>query len=105
MKKEIIKKAIKNVFSLTDFTKGRVKRLTLHIQDVPSYDNVKGEKIDLGQCAIISGTLQIYKYYDETKVDNINFTLPLQSNVDFKKHILSIIKSALEADAKRKLNG
>lgn len=90
------------VFSLTEFTSNKVKRLTLHIQDVPSFDNIDGEKVELGQCAIISGTLQVFKENDKKMVDNINFTLPLQSNAEFKKHILSIIKSALDAKSKQK---
>lgn len=94
-------KKITKVFSLTDFTKGKVKRLTLHIQDIPGMDKDKDGKLhEMGDVAIISGTLQKYNGSKDT-VDNINFTYPLQSNAEFKRHILSIIKSALEADAKR----
>ena len=94
-------KKITKVFSLTDFTKGKVKRLTLHIQDIPAINKEKdGTETKMGDCAIISGTLQRYNGSKDT-VDNINFTYPLQSNAEFKRHILSIIKAALEADKNR----
>lgn len=101
-----MKKETKSVpFSLTDFTKGKVKRLTLHIEDVKAKqtDESKG-KVTV---ALISGTLYIYKDKQivlkegETDFYTVNFMLPLESNKEFKRHILSIIKAALDEDKKR----
>lgn len=98
MKKE--KKPITKVFSLTEFTLGKVKRLTLHFQDIPSYDKPGADGKLLGDCAIMSGTVQLFIPTDKKKVRNINFTYPLQENTDLKRHVLSIIKSAMDADKK-----
>jgi len=102
MKKET--KKVSLPFSLTEFTKGKVKRLTLHIEDLKAKqtDESKG-KVTV---AIISGTLYIYKDKELVKEgeDNfytVNFMLPLEYNKEFKRHILSIIKSALEQDRLR----
>lgn len=92
-------------FSLTDFTKGKVKRLTLHIEDVKAKQTDESkEKITV---ALISGTLYINKDKQITLKEGednfytVNFMLPLESNKEFKRHILSIIKSALEQDRER----
>jgi hypothetical protein len=101
----IKEKKVSTPFSLTDFTKGRVKRLTLHIEDVQAKQTDESKsKVTV---ALISGTLYIYKDKLITLKDGednfytVNFMLPLESNKEFKRHILSIIKSALEEDKKR----
>lgn len=102
MKKETKKKG---AFSLVDFTNDKVKRLTLHIEDIKVNETKDSDtKVPT---AIISGTLYINK--DKTIVlkegedsfYTINFMLPLQANAEFKRHILSIIKSALDLDKNR----
>lgn len=92
-------------FSLTEFTKGKVKRLTLHIEDINISDSKESET--KSKTAVISGTLYIYKDKiqdlkpGEDNFETLNFMLPLQANADFKKHVLSIIHSALELDRTR----
>lgn len=96
MKKETKSKA----FSLTDFTGGKVKRLTLHIEDI-KVDEKKDSDVKL-PTAIVSGTLYVFKDGEIGKkggeTRTLNFMLPLQANADFKRHVLSIIKSALDLD-------
>ena len=97
--KKITKK--EELFSLTEFCKGRVKRLTLHIEDLKAPMKEGDKKVIV---AMISGTLYLYKDKMITLKDgeddfySLNFMLPLQSNKEFKRHVLSIIKSALEAE-------
>jgi len=97
----MIKKQKKGgAFSLTEFTLGKIKRLTLHIEDIKV--NETKDSDTRVPTAIISGTLYIYKDGEIGKANGeartVNFMLPLQSNAEFKRHILSIIKSALELD-------
>jgi hypothetical protein len=101
-------KEIKKSFSLTELTKGKVKRLTLHFQDIPSFTKDKdGIKHDMGNEAIMSGTLYIFKdkvqklNEGEDNFYTVNFTFPLQANAEFKRHILSIIDSAIKLDKTR----
>jgi hypothetical protein len=103
--KTLKEKKVSPPFSLTDFTKGRVKRLTLHIEDVKAKTN--DESVDKVTVALISGTLYIYKNKQielkpgEDNFYTVNFMYPLEGNKEFKRHILSIIKSALEQDKQR----
>lgn len=92
-------------FSLTEFTDGKVKRLTLHIEDINISDSKDSET--KSKTAVISGTLYLYKdklitlKEGEDNFYTVNFMLPLQSNADFKKHVLSIIHSAIDLDKTR----
>lgn len=98
-------KKAKEQFSLTDFTKGKVKRLTLHIEDVKAKVLDEDKKKEV--VALISGTLYVNKSKmielkpGENDFYTINFMYPLDGNKEFKRHVLSIIKSALEADKER----
>lgn len=99
MIKETKKK--KGLFSLTEFCHNRVKRLTLHIEDLKAPMKEGDKKVVV---AMVSGTLYLYKDKMITLKDgeddfySLNFMLPLDSNKEFRRHILSIIKSAIEAE-------
>ena len=80
---------------LKDSFDGRVKRLSLHIQDA-AIDN-DGVKVD---SATIFGTLQLFIEGDKDKVKNINFSLPLDFNKDLRNHLMSIIDQAIKQSEK-----
>lgn len=80
---------------LKDSFDGRVKRLSLHIQDA-AIDN-DGVKVD---SATIFGTLQLFIEGDKEKVKNINFSLPLDFNKDLRNHLMSIIDQAIKQSEK-----
>jgi hypothetical protein len=85
----------KDLFSITDHFEGKVKRLTLTIQDAPIYKSPEEKDTLVGNSATIFGTLQLYKPGDKKKVDGVNFTLPLTHNEFLKTHILGIISEAI----------
>lgn len=87
-------------FTLSEQFEGRVKRLSLHIQDVGIKDDKNKEKVI--ESATIFGTLQLYKKDDKKKVENINFSLPLNDNEDLKNHLVSMIAQAVMLDHKKK---
>lgn len=80
---------------LKDSFDGKVKRLSLHVQDA-GIDN-DGEKVE---SATIFGTLQLFQENDNKKVKNINFSLPLNHNKELKDHIMSIIDQAIKQSEK-----
>lgn len=83
------------MFTLDKEFDSKVKRLSLHFQDVGIDD--KGTMIN---SATIFGTLQLFTG-SKTKVKNINFSLPLSFNKDLKNHVLAIIREAIRADESR----
>lgn len=85
----------KKMLVLKDSFDGRVKRLSLHIQDA-AIDN-DGVKVD---SATIFGTLQLFIEGDKEKVKNINFSLPLDFNKDLRNHLMSIIDQAIKQSEK-----
>lgn len=99
-KDKVLTPKSKKAFSLTEFTFNKVKRLTLHFEDLP-VDESKDSTTKV-PTAIMSGTLYMFQDGEfgkkDAKTRTVNFMLPLQSNAEFKRHILSIIKSAMELD-------
>lgn len=91
-----------NVFSITDFFGGKVKRLTLTIQDAPIYESPENKDTLVGQSATVFGTLQLIKENDKKNVTNINFTLPLNNVTELKQHVLSMIEEAMKLKEKSK---
>lgn len=86
----------KELFVLSSLFNNKVKRLTLHVQDVGiDNDGVKQNS------ATIFGTLQMFKEGDKENVKNINFSLPLDYNKELKNHILSIIEQAIKQSTKK----
>lgn len=79
---------------LKDSFDGRVKRLSLHVQDAAVDDD--GVKID---SATIFGTLQLFQENSD-KVKNINFSLPLNHNKELRDHLMSIMGEAIKANDK-----
>lgn len=80
---------------LKDLFDGRVKRLSLHVQDAGIDDD--GVKVD---SATIFGTLQLFIEGDKKNVKNINFSLPLDYNKELKNHLMSIIEQAIKQSDK-----
>ena len=80
-------------YSLGEQFGGRVKRLSLHIQDAGIKDDKNKDEVI--QSATIFGTLQLYKKDDKKKVENINFSLPLNDNEDLQNHLVSMIAQAV----------
>ena len=85
----------KKMLVLKDSFDGRVKRLSLHVQDAAIDDD--GVKID---SATIFGTLQLFIEGSKDKVRNINFSLPLSFNKELKNHLMSIIEQAIKQSDK-----
>lgn len=92
----------KKLYSLEEQFEGRVKRLSLHIQDAGVKDEKKPDTIL--KSATIFGTLQLFKKDDKKNVENINFTLPLNHNTDLKNHLVAIIAEAVLLKEKSKKN-
>lgn len=92
---------MKKLFNLTNTFDGKVKRLSLIIQDVPIYESPEKKDTLVGESATIFGTLQLYTDSKKT-VKNVNFTLPLTDNKDFKDHVLSMVQAALDLHEKKK---
>lgn len=80
-------------FSLGEQFENRVKRLSLHIQDAGIRDDKNKDTVI--NSATIFGTLQLYKKDDKKKVENINFSLPLNDNEDLKNLLVSMIAEAV----------
>jgi len=95
-----MKKQIKNMFALTDHYKGKVKRLTIHIQDNDVFKSPDEKDTLVGRSATISGTLQLFTGSKDT-VKNVNFVLPLSNNKEFKAHILAMIDEAMKLSEKK----
>lgn len=91
----------KKVFSMSNTFDKKVKRLTLTIQDVPIYESPENKDTLVGESATIFGTLQMFTDSKKT-VKNINFTLPLTDNKDFKDHVLSMVQAAIDLHEKKK---
>lgn len=83
------------LFSLTDRYKGLVKRLSIHIQDVPVYKSPEDRGTLVGNNCTVFGTLQVYNK-EKTQVSNINFTMPLSTTGYFEDNILEMIDQAIE---------
>lgn len=80
---------------LKDSFDGKVKRLSLHVQDASVDDD--GVKIE---SATIFGTLQLFQEGVKDKVKNINFSLPLNHNKELRDHLMSIMEQAIKQSEK-----
>jgi len=94
----------KKTISLDEQFEGKVKRLQLTIQDVPIYKSPEDKETLVGNKPAIFGTLQLHqkdaKGKIKKKVKNVNFTLPLDNNVEFRNHVIAMIAEAVMLDNK-----
>jgi len=87
-------------FTIEEQFEGKVKRLSIHIQDAGIPDDTDNNKIV--QSATIFGTIQVYIKENKEKVRNINFSLPLNDNEDLKNHLVSLMTQVVFLKEKQK---
>ena len=79
---------------------GRVKRLSLNIQDVPIYKSPEDKDTLVGNKPTVFGTMQVYMD-SKKKVKNVNFTYLLDHNKELRNHMFSMITEALKLHDKQ----
>lgn len=89
----------KKVFSLQECFKGKVKRLTLHFQDIDLSESKDKKEPNLA--GWVFGTLQLFIEGNKETVENVNFHFSLGVNTDLKNHVTAIIKEAIKNNEKK----